>query len=220
MDHQVFEGTKFATSVAERISRELQQAPRTLVLTGGTAAAQVYRALADRRTDLSGIEVFFSDERCVPPTHEASNYRMVKELLKTTGVANIHRMRGEDPPGEAAAAYDRELTPIGDLGFELVLLGMGADCHIGALFPHSPALDATDLCTAVDRPDGLKGLTLTPRSITSGKRTLVMVAGENKAEAVRRALLSHEEPATCPARLLAERSGVTFLLDRGAASLL
>jgi 6-phosphogluconolactonase len=216
----VFE-TDHAASVAERIARELGTTSRTLVLTGGTTALSVYEALAQRSVDLSGLEIFFSDERCVPPTDEASNYRMAKRaFLDGAGVANVHRMRGEDPPDEAAAAYDREITPFGDLGFDLVLLGMGADCHIGAIYPGSPALDDKALCAAVDRPDGMKGLTLTARSITTGTQTFVIVAGDGKAEAVRRVLLGDEEPATCPARLLADRPGVTFLLDEGAASLL
>jgi 6-phosphogluconolactonase len=220
VDHEVFETANYASSAAGRIARELRTVPRSLVLTGGTTAEKVYEALAERSIDLTGMEIFFSDERCVPPTDEASNYRMVKRTLHGPSGANVHRMRGEERPEDAAAAYDRELTAIEDVGFDLVLLGMGADCHIGAIFPGSPALRERSLCAAVDRPDGLRGLTLTGRSITLGKRTLVLVSGEAKAEAVRRALHGDEEPAACPARLLAKAKRVTFLLDEGAASLL
>jgi 6-phosphogluconolactonase len=221
MDHEVFEPAKYAAAVAERFARASHAAPRSLVLTGGTTAEKVYEALAERAIDLSGIEVFFSDERCVPPNDERSNYLMAKRtFLDRARAANVHRMRGEDTPDEAASAYDREITPFEDVGFDLVLLGMGADCHIGAIYPHSPALAHPDLCSAVDRPDGMKGLTLTARSITTGKETWVLVTGEAKAEAVRRVLRGDEEPESCPARLLADRTGVTFLLDEAAASLL
>jgi 6-phosphogluconolactonase len=219
VDHEVYATANFAGSVAERIARELRMV-RSLVLTGGTTAEKVYEALTERSIDLAGMEVFFSDERCVPPTDEASNFKMVKRTLQGAAGANVHRMRGEDPPEEAAAAYDRELTPFEDAGFDLVLLGMGPDCHIGAIYPHSPAFDAEVHCAAVDRPDGMQGLTLTPRSIVLGKQTLVPVYGDAKAEAVRRVLNGDEEPVTCPARLLANATGVTFLLDEGAASLL
>ena len=218
MDHEVFATENHPAAVAARIARELV-GTRNIVLTGGTTAEKVYRALSERPVDMSGVEVFFSDERCVPPTDHASNYRMAtRSLLKHARAANVHRMRGEDPPGEAADAYDREITPFEDIGFDLVLLGMGADCHIGAIYPHSPALEAPQLCAAVDRPDGMKGLTLTGRTIVLGSRTLVLVSGEGKAEAVRRALRGSEEPDACPVRLLAGRPDVTFLLDEGAAS--
>jgi 6-phosphogluconolactonase len=220
VDHEVFETANYSGSVAELIARELPTVPRTLVLTGGTTAEKVYEDLGNRPIELADMKIFFSDERCVPPTHEASNFKMVKRTLRGASAANIHRMRGEDPPEEGAAAYDRELTPFEDIGFDLVLLGMGADCHIGAIFPGSPALDEPALCAAVDRPDGMQGLTLTGRSITLGKQTWVLVSGEPKAEAVRRVLHGDEEPATCPARLLTDATGVKFLLDEGAASLL
>lgn len=220
MDHEVFGTEKFASAAADRIARELQTVPRSLVLTGGRTAERIYEILGERSVDLAGIEIFFSDERCVPPTDEASNYKMAKRALGGAAGANLRRMRGEDPPEEAAAAYDRELTSLEDVGFDLVLLGMGADCHIGSIFPHGPAFDHYGLCAAVDRPDGMQGLTLTARSIVLGKRTLVPVSGEAKADAVHRVLRGNEPPETCPARLLAGVPDVHFLLDEGAASLL
>lgn len=221
MQHEVFTAENHARAVADRIAYLLTRGARNIVLTGGTTAEKVYGHLGASPIDMSGVEVFFSDERCVPPTDDASNYLMAKRtLLDSAHAANVHRMRGEDPPEEGASAYDRELTAFEDVGFDLVLLGMGADCHIGAIYPESPALDAPTLCAAVDRPDGMKGLTLTARSIVLGARTLVIVAGENKAKAVRRALDGDETPRTCPVRLLAGRPNVHFLLDEGAASLL
>jgi glucosamine-6-phosphate deaminase len=74
------------------------------------------------------------------------------------------------------------------------------------------------MCVAVDRPDGLRGLTLTPQALKNARRVLVICAGESKAQAVRRAVTTGEEPARCPARLLADHPHVTFLVDEAAAS--
>jgi 6-phosphogluconolactonase len=128
-------------------------------------------------------------------------------------------MRGEDDPTSAAAEYGDEVRPVVEAGVDLVLLGMGADAHICAMFPGSLALDVTDeLCRAVDRPDGMQGLTLTPPAVLSGRKIAVIVTGSGKAEAVRRVFHGTETPAQCPARLLAQHPDVTFLLDEPAAA--
>ncbi len=201
------------------MATDLPEGPATVVLTGGTTAARIYPELAEASGDWSGIEVLFSDERCVPPSDDASNFGMAKRLLlDRLRPTNVHRMRGENPPEAAAAAYDRDITVIVDRGIDLMLLGLGDDCHICALFPGSPGLDErTRLCIAVDRPDGMRGLTLTPPAIRSARKTLVLVAGEGKAEAVERALRGNEPPEACPARLLADLPEVTFVVDEAAA---
>jgi len=101
-----------------------------------------------------------------------------------------------------------------------MLLGMGADAHVGALFPGSPALEETALAAVVDRPDGMQGVTLTPTAMLSARRIILLVTGEAKAEAVRRAVTGDEDPTKCPARVLAEHPDAAFLLDDAAASAL
>ncbi len=211
---------RFAERAATQIADLAPTGGGSLVLTGGTTVEPVYSALVAQRGDWSGLEVFFSDERCVPPDDAASNYAMAKRtFLDHAGLPSVHRMRGEDEPEEAARSYHAELiTPV-ESGFDLVLLGMGADGHIAALFPYSDALRATDmLCSAVQRPDGLGGLTLTPPALWSGKKILLLVTGGGKAETVRRVIHGDEPPEECPARLLADQPDVTFLLDEPAAS--
>ena len=128
-------------------------------------------------------------------------------------------MRGEDDPDVAAALYHSDIEEDVRRGLDLLLLGMGADCHIGAMFPGSPALNEWhQLCRAVDRPDGMKALTLTPPAMLSAKKILLLVTGANKAEAVRRVVESDQAPADCPARLLANHPDATFLLDEPAAA--
>jgi 6-phosphogluconolactonase len=180
----------------------------------------VYRKLVDEGSDWSGVQVLFSDERAVPPDHDASNYRMANEtLLRAVRPRAVHRMHGEDAPGAAARAYAEEIAPLVADGIDLAVLGMGEDCHICALFPGSPALAATELCAAVDRPDGMKGITLTPAALRACKQVIVIVTGSSKAEAVRRALEGDEPPSDCPARALAVLD-TTFLVDEPASALL
>lgn len=208
----------YARAAAAAIAAALPQRGR-VVITGGTTAARVYPELAALRPDWTGIEVFYSDERCVPPGHEASNHGMAERtLLRAVAPAAVHRMRGEDDPQAAAAAYDRLLRPLRP--FDLVLLSLGADCHVAALFPGSPALAEDErLCVAVGRPDGLAGLTLTPKALGAARRAVVLAAGRGKAAALARALDAATAPQVCPARLLAGIDELSFVADGGAARL-
>jgi 6-phosphogluconolactonase len=217
---EVLSNDRFAQHAAARITRALPDA-RTVVLTGGTTAEKIYHPMAEAGAGWADVEVFFSDERCVPPDDDRSNFGMASRiLLDGVGPRAVHRMRGEDPPDEAARDYADEIAPFLEGGLDLVLLGMGADCHICAMFPGSPALTTDVLCLAIERPDGMTGLTLTPPAVTRGREILLLVSGSSKAEAVRRVLEGDEEPATCPARLLGVHPNVTFLLDEDAASAL
>lgn len=189
-----------------------------VVITGGETARAVYEHLDPHEWD--NLDVFFSDERCVPPDDDASNHRMAAETFLGQSKANVQRMEGELAPDEGAARYDKVVAPLVADTYELMLLGMGADCHVCAMFPGSPALIADANCVAVDRPDRVKGLTLTPAVVLSARRVFVVVSGDGKAEAVKRAIQGAETVESCPARLLAAHPDVTFLLDEGAASLL
>jgi 6-phosphogluconolactonase len=145
---------------------------------------------------------------------------MARELiLDAVGPKAVHRMHGEDPHELAADQYHSAIEPLVRRGLDVVLLGMGSDAHVGAMFPGSLALEETErYCRPVDRPDGLGGLTLTPPAMLSGKRVFLLVTGEGKAEAVARAIEGTESPASAPVRLLAEHPSATFLLDEPAAS--
>lgn len=191
----------------------------TLVLTGGTTAERIYPRLAGKRADWSNVEFAFSDERCVPPDDANSNYGMARRLfLDAASPGTVNRMKGELPPDEGAADYHGQMAPLVAHGFDLLLLGMGADAHVGALYPGSPALGSDRFAAAVDRPDGMQGLTLTPPAMLSARKILLLVTGEGKAPTVRRALDSDETPETCPVRLLKDHPDVTFLLDPPAAT--
>ncbi len=128
-------------------------------------------------------------------------------------------MRGEDPPDEAAHAYHEEISYHVERGFDLVLLGMGADAHVGAMAPGSPTISERErLCAPVARPDGLGGLTMTPPALLSSTRVRLLVNGEAKAATVKRVIEGDERIEACPARMLADHHDAIFLLDEAAAS--
>lgn len=213
---EVWPEREFAHAVATRITASLPPSG-AVVITGGTTAAKVYDALEE--TDRwDGLNVLFSDERCVPPTDEASNYRMAMELYLERTRAMVHRMPGELDPPEGARRYHDEIAEIVVAGPDVAFMGMGADCHVGALYPGSPALDDPNYCAAVERPDGLSGLTLTPTAMLACRSINLLVAGAGKAEAVVRAVSGSERPEMCPVRLFAPHNEVTICLDEPAAS--
>src|SRR4051794_9000159 len=129
-----------------------------VVLTGGSTPKAAYERAAELDTDWSITELWFSDERCVAPDHEHSNYRMVNDaLLSKVGARAVHRMQGELGPGPGADEYAKELA--GVFGpdvipqFDLILLGLGPDVHIASLFPGNPELGIRDAAVAgVERP--------------------------------------------------------------------
>ena len=218
MNFEVFPSRSYAVAAAVRIAGLLPRSG-SVVITGGHTAATVYRALAGISPDWSAIDVLFSDERSVHPTHAESNFGMARDtLLDVVAPRSVQRVRGELAPDEAARAYEADVAPIVRAGLDLTILGMGDDCHICALFPGSPALEERDrLAVPVDRPDGLNGVTLTPVALAASHRVVVVVTGESKASAAQRVLEGDEPVAQCPARLL-EPLDTTFVLDEAAAS--
>lgn len=211
---EVFPAAQFASAAAGVVAALLPREGPVVVTGGGTAAA-VYPELARTRPDWSRLEVFFSDERCVPPDHPASNYGMARRtLLDAVAPRAVHRMKGEIEPRDAAAIYDEKVTD----PFEVVILGLGEDAHVAGLFPGSPGLLEAASCVVVDRPDGMQGLSLTPPALLSGREVVFVVQGPGKAEAVARAVTADEDVLQCPAALFRDHGSVTFLLDEAAAT--
>lgn len=208
---------RYAAVVASKIGEALPGAG-SVVITGGTTAAEVYRDLDPKRWN--DLDVFFSDERCVPPDEDESNFKMATDLFLGASTARVHRMEGELEPDEAARRYHDAIQPYVADGIDLMFVGMGADCHVGALYPLSNALEAADHCAAVQRPDGLGGLTLTPQAMLAAKSIKVLVTGAAKSAALHRVLRGNEDITHCPARLLLQHPDVTFWVDEPAASML
>lgn len=236
-------------TLSERAARRVVTAATTAIgarggfaiaLAGGSTPGPLYRELADAphrdAIDWSRIHVFWGDERCVPPDHEESNYRMAREtLLDAVPIPGrrIHRIHGEEPdPEYAADLYEREIhrtlasPPRETPRLDLVLLGLGSDGHTASLFPESPALEADDrLVVAVKasepriQPPVVERITLTPRALNAADETLFLVVGEEKAPAVRAVLEGPREPRRWPAQAVRPEAGrTTWMLDAAAAS--
>lgn len=208
-----FEVLPDPASLAGRAAEVVEEArPRTVALSGGSSPRATY-ALLGRRGVLREAAVYFVDERCVPPDHEASNYRMVREALGDAG--NLHRIRGEEPPERAAAAYEVELrAALGDEpALDLVVLGMGADGHIASLFPGAPEVEETGrLAVATGAAyGGYRRVTLTLPVLNRARAALFIVTGAEKAAALARVAAGEPLPATLV-------RGARWLLDSEAAA--
>lgn len=191
-----------------------------IALPGGHFTAPIYEDLASYSLNWSNVEFFFTDERCVPPSHPASSYGEAVDRLFTNpriGAHQIHRIEAERPDREAAAAeYARELPG----AFDVLLLEMGSDGHVASLFPGSPAFapNGEEECRVLVLETEQKPrwrITLAPSVLAGAEHTFVVACGRDRRETVRRVLRDEGEPADVPARLV---RGATWILDRAAAA--
>ncbi|HTR76689.1 MAG TPA: 6-phosphogluconolactonase [Gemmatimonadaceae bacterium] len=205
----------------------------TLCLTGGTTPAATYERLATHcrsRVAWNAVQFWWGDERCVPPDDPASNFGLALHTMLgtlTIAPAQIHRIAGEDPPDAAARAYEADLRDAFGLGptgvprFDLLLLGLGENCHVLSLFPGIPELhEQTRLAVPVVVADAIpRRVSLTVPVMNASARLMLIVSGGNKAAAVRRVLEGNDESDQVPARLIGPRDGVVlWMLDKAAAS--
>ena len=197
----------------------LAEATGQLCITGGSTPRAAYERVAQVRADWSGVHVWFTHERCVPPDHEFSNFRMANEaLLAAASGVTVHRIKGELGPRYGAADYEREYESAGEPEFDLILLGMGPDAHICSLFPGDEALAERDRPVVGVETPGMAPLvsrvTLTLPVVNASRRIVFLVTGEDKADAVARAFSGRPDPMA-PASLV--EGEVTVLLDLAAA---
>jgi 6-phosphogluconolactonase len=232
----------FATSDAA--AREIGEYARACVkdrgtfciaLAGGNTPAELYRALA-RCVDAYGrtvaappwesTQLWFGDERCVPPAHPDSNYRMAHEALigpLRLPDDRVHRMKGELPPAEAAAAYEAEIrAALGDRPrFDLVLLGVGEDGHTASLFPGTTALAEREKIVTdnyVPRLDAHR-ITLTMPTLCAAKRVWIFAVGERKADILAQVLDGPRDRFPVQQVKLADTPVVWWLDEAAAAKL-
>ncbi|MYH63876.1 MAG: 6-phosphogluconolactonase [Caldilineaceae bacterium SB0675_bin_29] len=216
-------------AAASMISTE-QRGSFNVALAGGSTQSPVYELLAeDSEIDWQRSRIFWSDERCVPPEHSESNYRLVRETLldrlqQAPGL--VARMPGEIPPEQAARDYEstiREFVPADDTGiprFDLILLGMGDDGHTASLFPGSQALNETDRLVAADFVTQIDShrLTFTFPLINAGRHVLILVSGASKASTLKSVLLGPHQPNVFPVQGVQPAEGqFRWLVDADAA---
>jgi 6-phosphogluconolactonase len=216
---------EFAARAAEAIE---ERGRFTVVLAGGSTPKATYDILARDyagRIDWSKVHVFFGDERSVPPDDDDSNYKMAREaLLDHVPIGSVHRMQGELPPDDAAAAYEEELR--GFFGpdelpkFDLILLGIGGDGHTASLFPETSALEVHDRLVVANPVLKLETtrITLTVPVLNAAHAVYFLVAGEGKADALAHILGGDADPRAYPASLIQPQEGPTWMLDQQAAS--
>jgi 6-phosphogluconolactonase len=197
----------------------------TVALSGGSTPRRLFQLLANApfrdQVPWTQVHLFWGDERCVPPDHADSNYRMTREaLLDHIDIPpqNVHRVRGELDPPQAAKDYRNQLENLlrTNPRFDLVLLGMGSDGHTASLFPSSPALDEREQTAIAVYAAHLGSwrVTLTLPILNRTQHVLFLVTGASKAPALARIRAGEPLPAgqVCPSH-----GTLTWLLDRDAA---
>jgi 6-phosphogluconolactonase len=206
-----------------------------VALSGGETPRALYRMLArqqfSQKVPWRRVQLYWGDERCVPPDDAASNYGMARDaFLKHVPLpeANVHRVPGEEGPVAAAVSYDKELRALAALErpkselpvFDLVLLGLGGDGHTASLFPHSDALAVEeDFAVATEAPDGSPRVTVTYPVINAARRVWLLVSGAAKAGMVAEVLEGLRVPLAVPAQNVSPVHGqITWLLDEAAAA--
>jgi 6-phosphogluconolactonase len=207
-----------------------------IAISGGTTPKAMFALLADpagpflKQVPWDKIELYWVDERCVPPDNVESNYRMTKEAMLSKvplPAERIHRMEGELEPEVAAARYESTIRNTFKLEgaqtptFDLVLLGMGDDGHTASLFPHTEALNEMSHIVVpnhVPQKDAWR-ITLTWPVINQGREVAFLIEGAGKAQVLHEVFLGPYQPETYPSQLIRPASGkLALLLDAAAAS--
>jgi 6-phosphogluconolactonase len=208
----------------------------TFVLSGGSTPRSLFTLLADPQESFrdriawSAVHVFWGDERCVPPDHPESNYRMARESLLDhvpIPAANVHRIAAENPDAAAAAAlYDNELALFFALAerelprFDLVLLGLGPDGHTASLFPGNAAVHETErrvIAPFVEKFNTHR-ITLTAPVLNHAAVVIFLVSGAEKAAALAAVVEGARQVDLYPAQIIQPDDGVlVWLVDDAAA---
>jgi 6-phosphogluconolactonase len=207
-----------------------------IAISGGSTPKAAFELLATqpwrRHMPWEKLEIYWVDERAVPPDHADSNYRMTREALLDhvpLKSKQIHRIEGELEPEAAAARYEADLRAnfhlVGDElpRFDLVALGLGLDGHTASLFPHTEALHETDRLVAASHVPQRQAwrITLTSPVINHAHSVFFLVSGQEKASILKEVLTGPHDPERLPSQLIWPSSGIlTLILDKAAAALL
>ncbi len=209
-----------------------------LAISGGATPKAAFELLANQkqpwrnRMPWERLDLYWVDERCVPPGDPESNYRMTREALLDhvpLKSEQIHRIEGELDPEAAAARYESELRSsfgldgAGSPRFDLVALGLGSDGHTASLFPHSQAIHEISRLVAANRipQTGASRITLTWPVINHARSVFFIVSGQEKAAILKEVLTGPHDPERLPSQLIWPASGIlTLILDKAAAALL
>jgi len=205
----------------------------TIALSGGSTPRKLYGLLGNEpyrsQIDWTLVHIFWSDERCVPPNNEESNYHMAHELLLSKisiPAVQVHRMPADMPNRNAAAReYEDEMRRVfetdGVPNFDLIQLGMGPEGHTASLFPHQASLHEQQrliMPVSVPKPPPDR-LTFTPPLLNAARNVLFLVTGSDKADALHAMLEGPYNPDEYPAQIVRPPNGeVTWMVDTAAAT--
>ena len=204
----------------------------TFAVSGGTTPRFLFDELASAQFDWNRVHLFWVDERSVPPTDAASNFKLVNDCLIRPAhipLRQVHRIKGEIAPQAAAGAYCGEIRGFFGLApgempqFDIVHRGMGPDAHSASLFPGDPLIEDRDGIAAATFASQFNQwrVTLLPGALLAAKHTVFLVAGEDKAEAVRAVFEEPYDPMKYPAQITTHQGRVVvWFLDEKAAALL
>ena len=201
-----------AAAAAAAVATALREGAHTLVLAGGSTPRRCHELLSEMEIAWGRVTILFGDERCVPPDHADSNYRMAREsLLDRVSPATVYRMPAELGPDEGADLYADVVGMVAPL--DVVMLGVGEDGHTASLFPGHPGLQATGLAVGIrnsPKPPPER-VTLTLTVLQAARRVIIVATGEGKADAVARA-----KRREVPSGMI---GGARWFIDRAAAGL-
>jgi len=243
VEYRVFDGMdSLSRATAQRFTDGIRAAVAArgmarIAISGGGSPKPAFALLADENEPYRAaipwdrLWLFWVDERCVPPDHPDSNFRVANELLLTKvplPADQVIRIEGELDPEEAAARYESAIrenyrlegaeVPI----FDVVHLGMGDDGHTASLFPHTEALhEMGRIAVANHVPQQTQSwrVTLTRPVIDAARDIFFLIDGEKKADPLRRVLQGPYDPEALPSQLIQPLNGrLVFLLDRAAAA--
>jgi 6-phosphogluconolactonase len=231
----VRDGDAIAREAADRIVEQAAaaitlQGSFSIALSGGSTPKVLFSLLARdeyrSRIDWPNVQIYFGDERCVPPDSADSNYRMARETLLDCAPippANAHRIRGEIDPEAAAKEYGQLLEKnFGDGGLDLTLLGMGPDGHTASLFPGSNALHEKKHRCVANWAEKLKTwrVTMTAPFLNRSRQVMILVSGGSKAQRLQEVLEGPSDPDRLPIQMIAPLSGkLTWIIDVASAAM-
>lgn len=244
IDYKVVpDSASLAAEAAERFTSATEKAVATrgrarIAISGGSTPKAAFQLLADQakpwraRMPWDKIDIYWVDERCVPPDDKDSNYRMTREaLLDLVPLApeQVHRMEGELEPEVAAARYESTLRNTFRLEgaesprFDLLQLGMGPDGHTASLFPHTEAINEMGRLVTANFVSklGMWRITLTWPVINQAAQIFFLIGGADKAEVLKEVVLGSRDPERLPSQLIWPSSGIlSLVLDKAAAAFL
>jgi 6-phosphogluconolactonase len=212
-----------------------QHGQALVALSGGSTPVRLFHRLASApfsaQIPWEAVHFFWCDERCVPPDDPESNYGQARQVLfgpLNLPEKNLHRIAGELEPEQAALVYTELLGQFKAPGlswpiFDLVLLGLGADGHTASLFPGAPLPEQAPVLAVTADYQGrpARRVTLTPLVLNSARQVIFMVAGAEKAEAVKHALLDPPDSLRYPAQRIQPIHGALhWLVDAAAAEMI